>query len=210
MKALEDIFPLHADESVSDDGAYRYLRNGAATDIVEPWAKYQLGGNTVTRSLRSDGNSFVLAVKAWGETGVEFASFYWENAAGSYSANYAFQGSGVRWNLEGEKPQQQGFDQPTCFFPLMRVFSGETLLAIVGKGGRSQVLVPSIKTPEQRDSLFRPLLSERTVERRPDGAYHYMGGEYDDGARYELNASGLLQRYAWQQSEGELWEVELV
>ena len=148
--------------------------------------------------------------RAWGKGGVEFASLYWENATGRYSANYALQGDGVRWNLEGDTPQELLFDRPTCFFPLMRVFSGETLLTIVENGGRSQVLVPSIKTPEQRDSLFQPLLSERTVERLPDGAYHYRGGEYDDGARYELNASGLLQRYAWQQSEGEFWEVELV
>ena len=54
------------------------------------------------------------------------------------------------------------------------------------------------------------MLSERTVERLPDGAYHYRGGEYDDGARYELTEEGLLQRYVWQQSERELWEVELV
>lgn len=210
MRAPEDIFPLHPDERVLTQGAYRYRLNAKQTEVREPWVRYQLGDNTVTRTLRSDGHTFLLGVKAWGEAGVEFASFYWENPAGRYSANYAFQGNSVRWNLEGDRPQQKLFGQPTCFFPLMRVFSGETLLAIVENGGRSQVLVPSIKTPERRDSLFQPLLSVRTVSRLPDGAYDYRGGEYDDGARYELTESGLLGRYAWQQSEGELWEVELV
>ena len=209
MRALEEIFPLHPEERVLADGTYHYLLNAKQTDVREPWVRYQLGDNTVTRTLRSDGHSFVLGVKTWGKEGVEFASFYWESAAGCCSANYALQGNGVRWNLEGDRPQQELFDQPTCFFPLMRVFSGDTLRAIVANGGCSQVLVPSIKTPEQRDSLFRPLLSERTVERLPDGAYHYRGGEYDDGARYELTEEGLLQRYVWQQSERELWEVEL-
>lgn len=210
MKTLRDIFPLSPDEHVLAEGHYRYLHNGQVTDIVEPWAQYQHEGNTVTRTLRSDGRHFVLGVKFWDVADTRFASFYWENAVGSYTVNYAVQNNRVRWNIEGEPGQTLLLEQPTSFFPLMRIFSGATLLTILENNGRCQVLVPSIKTPEQRDTLFQPLVTERTVERLDDGAYLYRGGEYDDAARYELTQCGILQRYSWQQSEREHWDVELI
>ena len=210
MNKLNDIFPLAKNEQESGSGRYLYRLNGALTNIVEPWLQHrQPDGSVITRSSRSDGESFVLAVKAGQKGDSRFATFYWENAAGSREAHYLLRGDEFRWSVDGEQPTRLLLDSPVCFFPLMRILSGETLLTIDSKGGTARVLVPSIKTPEHRDSLFMPLFSERSVEALGSNIYHYRGGEYDDAARYEMNERGLLQRYSWQQSENQFWEVEL-
>lgn len=210
MKKLTEIFPVAKTEQEIGSGRYRYRLNGALTDIVEPWLQHrQPDGSVITRSSRSDGANFVLAVKAGQKGETAFATFYWENFAGAREAHYLLRADELRWSLDGEKPTTQSLNTPLCFFPLMRIFSGETILAIDSSGGKARVLVPSIKTPEQRESLFVPLFSERSVEVLGSNTYHYCGGEYDDGALYQLNEKGLLQRYSWQQSESQLWEVEL-
>ncbi|MBB3047964.1 hypothetical protein FHR99_002230 [Litorivivens lipolytica] len=211
MKTLFDIFPVDAGETLHSEGRYRYCLNGELTDIHEPWMRYQLpDGGQVIRTSRSDGKSFVLGVKCWIQANRTYASLFWANASGYCTANYRVNGESMRWNLDGETPEQLELDRPTQFFPLMRIFSGEILLSLLANGGSGQVLVPSIKSPERRETLFRPLFSERSVEALGSNTYHYRGGEYDDGARYELNDEGLLQRYSWQQSENQFWEVELV
>ncbi len=210
MKTLFDIFPVDAGETLHSEGRYRYRLNGELTDIHEPWVRYQLpDGGQVIRSSRSDGKSFVLGVKCWVQERHTFASLFWANARGYRTVNYRVNGESMRWNLDGETPAQMQIDQPTQFFPLMRIFSGATLLGLLANGGKGQVLVPSIKSPEQPETLFQPLFSERSVEALGDNTYHYRGGEYDDAARYTLNELGILQQYSWRQSANQEWTVEL-
>ncbi|WP_372764063.1 hypothetical protein [Litorivivens sp.] len=211
MRTLAELFPLATSETLIAQGSYTYRCNGELTDISEPWLRHrQADGSVVTRSSRSDGESFVLGAKYWCKAGVVFASLYWENVSGVRTASYALGAGGLRWSADGSPPVSQACSPTTVFFPLMRIFSGDTLLAIMEQGGEATVLVPSIKTPEHAESLFAPLFSERCVEQVTTDVYHYRGGEYDDAACYQLGADGLLQRYEWQQSPAQLWVVELV
>lgn len=211
----ERFFPLEAGESALDSGCYRYHCNGERTDIVEPWCRHRnLQGALVTRALRTYNDKFLLAVRHRRESDKQQLVLRWHllGSGQAVSAEYQLADGRLSWSRNDGSGGDEPIGAGVWLFPLMRVFTGDLLPVIEAGGGEGEVLLPSIKTPDRPETLFRPLLSTRRAVRLEDGSpccYRYEGGEYEQGALCWLREDGLLERYQWQQGDQFFWEVDL-
>ena len=75
------------------------------------------------------------------------------------------------------------------------------------------MLVPFIADPSDTDRLLLPDPSHRRVrqlEDDPEGrCWQFLGGQYDEAARFWLDDEGFLSRYQWHQDEQHSWDVRL-
>lgn len=130
-----------------------------------------------------------------------------------------------------EHSHELALSAAASFFPLMRVYSGRTLLRLVdaGDGGGAgdavnagvDVVTPDIRDPSVHALFLQPLRDHRrtgATERTTlevDGRavactkVEYLGGSYDQPASVWVDDGGLLLRYTWDQPGVGDWDVRI-
>ena len=210
-------------------GRYVYLAAGQAADIDETWEVVERGDERHTRSTRRvSAARTVLVVESIQHNGHwQTCDLRWRHSPNDGSqiratASYRFGEDGIEVRLThpaGTIQTVQAEDSGV-FSPLLRIYAGETIHRLCRCGG-SRVLVPWIGPPDEAQRMFRPQYSERRVYKvgaariRVDGRsrscaeFDYSGGPYVPGARFWVDANGLLLRYRWRQPDGADWDVRL-
>ena len=92
------------------------------------------------------------------------------------------------------------------FLPLLRVFTGKVIIQLLEKP--LSVLIPNIRDPQDAENWFALGFEERWSVQDGD-AFNFLGGRYDDTARFWINNDGLLTRYIWNEKENLRWDVRL-
>jgi hypothetical protein len=143
-------------------------------------------------------------------------SFEWTDELGSIKRNYEAE-DGL-WLLDGYRIDAP---QHTPLFGLLRVFTGPLLLAILERGGQTQIVTPSLSAQPDRDQLLRPLLSERElrdlgIAQMQTGEVSiqarklsFSGGPYEQASVCWIDDQGLLLGYDWEQAGVGQWQVRL-
>jgi hypothetical protein len=215
------------ESQVLAQGDYEYLCDGRIVPVRESWQLSRTeSGLTVFSQRTIPFLSVVIAARATFSTArMERCLLQWRSLTTGESiamATYAAspeQGL-YRYRHRGS-PARSVAVQDAHYFPLLRVFVGGIIHALVAEGGSGRVLVPWIHDPAQQTRLFEPEFSLRSAryqgssesdkpwgkERVKLDHFHYSGGQYECGADYWL-ASGLLQEYRWRQGSAD-WGVRL-
>lgn len=204
-------------QDLRSSGCYLYKTNGE-TVAREPW------------SVRTDSNGVrhVVAERDAGAFGVQIrvtAKSYPNGNSNAQlelrsahdgplrkQAQYRVHGGVVSWREnEGQDWQIVG-PHGAHFFGLMRIFTGDMVLALHKMGGQGAVIVPSIVSLGRDETVFKPLMSERTVVKVADekSAFDLSGGAYEAPARLFLDQDGLLQHYDFTDAAGQKWDCSLV
>ena len=228
---IEHIISVDRAETLLSKGCYHYYRNGEKMPVVEPWSIHrQANGDVVTRSER-DSRSFGNQIRVHSvQSGALMSSFqvqwdrFEEGAIKTVYADYRMD-SGllelIRTGIDGESQRSsQSLPGGCVVSPLMRIYTGAVIQQLV-KAGKSPVLVPWIRDPEDTARLLEPLFSEREASFQAEEnlslagceqharRYEYFGGEYQPGTLFWLDQHEVLLRYRWQQDERTLWETNL-
>ena len=219
--------PAVAAEPV-DSGLYHYRLNGQDTAIEERWQRYRhaSGAWQVSSSRRAPGLD--LRVEAQYSAGlVSRFDVAWRQQGGpQLRAGYELAADRVAVS-RCLAPQPASSEDlvfarhaPPLLFPLMRIFTGPLIAALLRAGGRGAVVLPFIADPTDYSRLLRPVLSEREARVLEEGAKleldgarlqcrrcEYLGDQYGPDARFWLGFDDLLLRYQWQQSAQQHWDV---
>lgn len=208
-------------------GEYEYLCDGHLVPVSESWQLSRTERGFAMLSQRAIPLlSAVIVVRVhFSGAGMERCLLQWRSTISEESvatATYAASPEqGVyRYRPRGAPARSVAVGDAHCF-PLLRVFVGGIIQALVAEGGSGRVLVPWIHDPTQETRLFEPEFSVRSVQylgssgsgnpQAEEGVeldhFRYSGGQYESGADYWL-ANGLLHEYRWQQ-RGANWVVRL-
>lgn len=228
---VEHIISVDGAETLLAKGCYHYYRNGEKMPVVEPWSIHrQDNGDVLTRSER-DSRSFGNQIRVHSvQSGAVMSSFkvqwdrFEEGAVKSVCADYRFDDGLLelhRTDIYGERESSSQSLPAGCIVsPLMRIYTGAVIQQLV-KAGKSSVLVPWIRDPEDTARLLEPLFSEREASFQAQESlllagveqqtrrYEYFGGEYQPGTLFWLDPQDVLLRYRWQQDENTVWETKL-
>ncbi len=217
-------------------GSYTYRLNGAEAGVTEAWAiSLRPDGSRAIRSARSAhayGTS--IEVDAVEQDGVLTTfTVFWQNssegAVPQANARYSISDSqiSVERLISGGPVLLSQMPAPPNLVvsPLLRIFQGPAIkrVAELGRGGRVPVLVPWILDPKDGERLLTPLIDYRSAarlgracpainingQRLAADRYTYLGGRYDDSAKFFLGEDGLLLRYVFHESESRKWDVRL-
>lgn len=202
-------------------GSYIYRLNGEPAPVEESWEiSNEAGAVQYWNSERIAGDTRI-SVAAEVENGkVRQCGIRWKSgAAVAIDATYRDTPDGLAWRRTQGEEIGSGVvsGEATILYPLMRVFTGLVIAQLAQRGGEGPVLVPDIGSSEV-NRLLLPDLSQRRValqgdDRLPDWPHcqrwQFIGGRYDNTAAFWLDSDNRLLRYQWQQSPGQLWEVEL-
>lgn len=218
-----------ASPAKAQTGRYLYFLNGEPAPVEEHWERRPLAESAwQIKSARSFGDT-LLQVDAT-ETGRRIEQFQvcWQSGdelpiQASYQLNddvlaiSRTEGSGTGTDTQVAAPSGL-----TLLFPLMRIFVGPVIENFLSAGGEGTVVLPSIADPQDRASLLTMQESVRSArlldaedQLQRDGETitcrrcEYLGDQYTAGSEFWLAPDGLLQRYRWQQSENQLWDVWL-
>lgn len=199
--------------------------------VVEPWSIHrQDKGDLVTRSerdARSFGNPIrvhsILSGGAISNFEVQYIKIE-EAAIRTVLADYSLgnqQLELIRTGGGGDRQvSSQSLPSGCVISSLMRIYAGAVIQQRV-KAGKSPVLLPWIRDPEDTARLLEPLFSEREAYFQAEESlslaggqhqarrYEYVGGEYQPGTLFWLDQCDVLLRYRWQQDESTLWETVL-
>jgi hypothetical protein len=209
-------------------GCYQYLCNGTATDIEESWALVRTDRHTeivASRVAPSTGTRLEVRSRQTGNvfTTCELSLHRQHDGANeTTSAHYRFnQGElSVAWQQGNQQKQRREPAFKAIFSPLMRIYTGPVIRQLAERGA-TDVCVPWIRDPNQREQLLLPQFSERQarslgpVETEVDGqpctseVFEYSGGEYQPGTHFRVDNQDVLLRYSWQQDADTCWEVNL-
>lgn len=106
--------------------------------------------------------------------------------------------------------------------PLLRIFQGPAIKAVTLRGHQGlnkeptevPVLLPWLSNPTDHARLLtadvqyrRAWADPRTDPFRGATAYQYLGGNYEDSARFWIDDNDVLQRYVWPQDPSTTWDV---
>ena len=202
------------------EGQYRYLHNGAPAPVQETWTvSHESAVRTRVESIRQAPGIEVQVTATLQAGAVCACSLIWKSEQlGELGAEYLCQEDGIRFQRDDGSDSQllpHPADGVIILYPLMRIFTGPVIRAVAERGGKALVLVPFIGDPEDRGRLLSPDLSWREVRRLADGDDHhgdcwqFIGGQYDESARFWLGREDTLSRYHWQQDGTGAWDVRL-
>jgi hypothetical protein len=209
------------------NGQYRYFRNGVLMAITEQWTARTTATSRHIKAERFAGDIRISVDSEEDADGFRHCRVDWQQQrpqgmleiVAEYDLqqqSLALSCNGAQRRLPLEPPAGQA-----VFSPLMRIYTGWTIRALLDKGGNASVLVPWIRDPSCEQQLLTPLYSERQAQPRGEaviniaGHHHsarefeYSGGEYAVGTRFWLDENDLLLRYRWQQDDANEWEVVL-
>ncbi len=202
---------------VFDQGTYLYQLNGEDTDIEEPWQILKNGDITIIRSVRHSVNyGMKLSVKAHiTKSNKTIELGYSEAEQDDIDAQYQIDSQG-QWKLVQSHPgdifQKIGKNEGMVIFPLLRIFTGEMLLACKSK--ETQVLVPDIRLQTKYNDKLKPSFDQRSAKylgfSGKGKKYQFNSEHYqEEGAQCFLNKDGILSQYSWQQTADMHWLVSL-
>lgn len=211
-------------------GQYAYLCDGAETPIREDFTVDERWGIVTVTSSRSAPGTSLTVVASYTPDGGQSAAVAWRSdLAGTVpvaDVDLTLLADG-RVVVSGEVAGAAVDDEVTVgadgsLFPLMRVFSGRTLLRLATAGDAGlEVCVPDIRDPRDRAAFLRPLVDRRRVGSVRDDSLEvdgrsvpcrvveYLGGSYDQAAEVWVDEGGLLLRYTWDQPGVGDWDVRL-
>lgn len=148
------------------------------------------------------------------------------NAVQFANAHYQFEENEIQIyrNLDGREFHER-LPNPVIFtaLPLLRIFTGKAIRSAyeLGHGKCIPVLVPNIKNPNDTVQLLTLELDLRSASHLGqevitiNGAeyltdlFDFIGGNYDQSARFWVAENDLLLKYEWQQNDV-FWEVKLI
>ena len=200
-------------------GAYAYRRNGEYAGVRESWSIHRDDhGRNITQSAR-DASAYqsTILVNALTEAGaLTTVDIDWRNGAEGMvrkaSAAYQFSpgAASLRRNINGVDDTHRFVYSPMPLVsPLLRVFTGAVIMKLADAGAPLDVLVPNITDPADARALLTPKIEKRraaflhTEDLSVDGktiparCYSYISEQYDDTARFWIDAHQLLVRYTW-------------
>ena len=211
-------------EPATSSGRYEYLLNGVATAIEEAWSCRDIagGGQQLNSYRRTPGVEINVAAQVHRGL-VKDCEFDFKSSSGIYIVTrYAMRGNTLAVSRSENEAPFEDFEldlgeQGALLFPLMRIYTGEVIAALLDSGGRGQVVVPDITRPDDASQLLRPLVSTREAALLADSAgglpnsraCEYTGDQYGPGSCFWLGEDNTLLAYCWQQSPEQLWEVNL-
>lgn len=186
-------------------GRYRYQLNGEPVAIDE---RFEIAADGHISSTRETPSGVRITVDAHPSL-LDFAVTMAYPGA-TIEANYEIDADEVRCT-RGAAVERAERPSDLVISPILRVFQGPAIrsTASAGADGSASVLVPWIYDPNNRDRLLGLNIEQRRAFVEDDGSYRYVGGNYDDTARFWLDDNGLLTRYVWHQSDSHRWEVRL-
>lgn len=186
-------------------GSYTYTLNDHPTDIIET---FEINGNQVRSERTAFGVTTQVDAELEDDRVVRFHVRYGEEV----SAKYMVHG----WGVEVERVragkrllEQTPIEGPFEVFPLMRIFAGRVILQISSAVGQKiQIVVPWLFDPKNEAMFLSAHVDWRSAKQLDGDLYQYIGENYDETAKFWVDACGLLTRYAWNQGEN-LWVVQL-
>ena len=208
------------------EGNYAYRLNGEDAGVTESWSIRQNNdGKIVTNSIR-DASQYKskIEVNAVSQAGVITAfDVIWHNGMDNMveqaEANYQILDNTVKLRrVINSNDETYKFDYATLpiVSPLMRVFTGDVIIKLSKFDTPTDVLIPNITNPADKNQLLLPKIEQRHAKllHRENleiagkiistECYSYIGEQYGDDARFWVDAHGLLVRYTWGQ-----WDVFL-
>lgn len=208
-------------ETPLTSGHYAYWRNGVLTSVSETWAVYLWpDGAIYTRAERlAPEYGSTIVVEAWAEAGkISRFTVEWKNtspeAVALAQARYTITEHHIKVERSINSSPAHITQLPTPpilpVAPLLRCFQGPAIkqVAELGRGERVPVLVPWIHNPLNAELLLTPQLDLRSAKllsiENDLHIYEYVGGNYDDAARFWLNADGQMVKYVFGN-----WRVEI-
>lgn len=193
-------------------GAYVYHKGGERLDIEET---FDIG--EISSSARRLGFGHTLRVNVLERPNHKVVDLTLFNNQLQVTVQYHFNGYSWRaYHYRGIEYTEHDLPTTAIFFPLMRCYTGKMIRHIVAQGGMATVIVPDIRDPYNRDTVLLPLFEERTAQKLSEETiligdqtyqtevFSYIGGAYDDAARFWL-VGDMLVRYVFQD-----WDVELL
>lgn len=195
-------------------GRYQYFRAGQPVPVEETFFKSSEGLQAVrsappyrieVSAQASDGTQEAYSLSFSGPEGVIRLDAA-RSAQGLHAVRF-YNGAEAGWQLPGD----------ALFFPLLRVFAGRVIRQIVAQGGQAAVIVPDIRHPQDTPHVLTPLTETRRAQQvgqssaswdggngAPCDVFSYVGGAYDDSARFYLQGD-MLVRYTFED-----WEIVLM
>lgn len=207
-------------ENLLTHGNYSYWRNGEPTTLGETWAVYGGPNGAIYTQAERQAPDYgsIIKVGAWAEAGkITQFTVEWKNTSPEAVALAQARYTITEQHIEVERSINNGPPHITqlpalanlVISPLLRCFQGVAIkqVAELGRGERVPVLVPWIHDPLNAELLLTPQLdprSARLLSTENDlDIYAYVGGNYDDAARFWLNSANEMVKYEF----GE-WRVE--
>lgn len=214
------------------NGTYHYWMNGTQADITESFRFISTPeADTVIESVRhaETFGSHIAVTATYHDSQLSHFDVEWQNdnpnAVKFASVHYQFDPNeiNVYRNLDGREFHER-LPKPEVFtvLPLLRVFTGRAIREVfqLGGGRRVPVLVPNIKNPNDNVQLLTLELDLRSAAKLDSETitiadeeyladkFNFIGGNYDQSAKFWVDEDDLLLKYEWQQNDV-FWEVKL-
>jgi len=207
--------------------------NGTQADIIETFRfRSTPEADTVIESERSTPafDSRIAAQAVYKNGRISHFDIEWQNGSADAvqfaNAHYQFTEDKIIVNRNiDEQAFLETLPMPEVFIvlPLLRVFTGKAIRQTfeLGNGHRVPVLVPNIKNAKDKVQLLALELDMRSAT--PIGhetiklneteyitdVFNFIGGNYDQTAKFWIAENDLLLKYEWQQNDI-FWEVKLI
>ena len=208
------------------EGAYAYVHQGQDAGVTESWSIRQDDqGHLITQSIR-DASAYHSRIEVNAVAHANAVTAFdvvWRNhnsgMVNSASARYQLSGMTIhirRAINNADEAHRLKVAAPPIMFPLMRVFTGDVIVKLAQSDAPLDVLTPNIANPADAANLLMPKIEPRraaflhTEDLEIAGkmtsarCYSYISEQYDDKARFWVDAHRLLLRYTWGQ-----WDVFL-
>jgi hypothetical protein len=199
-------------------GSYHYTSNGINV-AEETWSIETASDGTRTIKSVRDASNFgaYLSVHAViVPSGTADYQLTFQTQKGTpilKSVRYHVETGSVYRRFEDGKQVLVQAPQDALFFPLMRVFTGQIIAAMIGRREPTTWIVPKLDMTDNLVNLFEPDLSERFIEQDPNepNIFWLSGGPYVSPARLKLREDGMLENYAFTpEGSDENWVCQLV
>ena len=186
-------------------GSYIYTLNGQPTEIVET---FEIDGNHVCSERVAFGTKMTVDAELENDRVVRFDVRYGEDVSAKYTVH--------AWGVEVERVragkrlvEQKQVEGRFEAFPLMRIFMGRVIRQIEALGGQGiQIVVPWIFDPKIEEMFLSAHVDVRSAKRLDGDLYQYVGENYDETAKFWVDARGLLTGYEWKQGDN-FWSVSI-
>ncbi len=205
-----------------------YRLNGELAPVEEFWCRERLGDGSARVSSGRRAGVVAIDTEALEIGGriQSFAARWREAGARECAVDYALHQQSLRVvSREGAEQREREIDcaaGPVLLFPLMRIYVGGVIEALLAAGGSGCVILPELGVAGDSMRLFEPRFSERRAEvvasevlRDASGKSRhcrrccYLGDQYEEDASFWVGDDHLLERYQWRQDAERLWDVTL-
>lgn len=186
-------------------GSYIYTLNGQPTEIVET---FEIDGDYVCSERVAFGTKMTVNADLENDRVVRFDMRYGEDVSAKYTV-YAWGVEVERFRAGKRLVEQKQVTGRFEAFPLMRIFMGRVIRQLEALGGQGiQIVVPWIFDPKNEEMFLSAHLDVRSAKRLDGDLYQYIGENYDETAKFWVDARGVLTGYEWKQGDN-VWSVSI-